>query len=256
MISLTEIFLILLLLICIACTITLCTAIVSEIESMVAKNEQIEGGAPHRQTTRPKKQTKSGHLIIDTLNLVHWLRKSKQANAPVTTAEILLAIDRTAPQLRRRYSGTLVYVLKDQESQLNSSETRAQYQEAAERNRVHIACAERSDFAALGARSASAQTNLQASAQANLQASAQASHSALGRDDFYMCLQADRYQCAVATCDRLRDFAEFRNKVAPFHTVTFVYWRATPERDFIRPASPAYARLRKPQTIEFSDLLK
>jgi len=207
---------------------------------MVAKNKQIEGGAPHRQTTRPKKQTKSGHLIVDTLNLVHWLRKSKQANAPVTTAEILLAIDGTASQLRRRYSGTLVYVLKDQESQLNSSETRAQYQEAAERNRVHVACAERSDFAALGAQ----------------RVGERARHSALGRDDFYMCLQADRYQCAVATCDRLRDFAEFRDKVAPFHTVTFVYWRATPERDFIRPASPAYARLRKPLTIEFSDLLK
>jgi len=240
MISTTEIFLILLLLICIALTITLCTAIVSEIGSMVAKNKQIEGGAPHRQTTRPKKQTKSGHLIVDTLNLVHWLRKSKQANAPVTTAEILLAIDGTASQLRRRYSGTLVYVLKDQESQLNSSETRAQYQEAAERNRVHVACAERSDFAALGAQ----------------RVGERARHSALGRDDFYMCLQADRYQCAVATCDRLRDFAEFRDKVAPFHTVTFVYWRATPERDFIRPASPAYARLRKPLTIEFSDLLK
>jgi hypothetical protein len=187
-------------------------------------------------------------LIVDTLNLVHWLRKNKQAGAPVTTAEIVLAIDKSAPQLRRRYSGAIVYVLKDQESQLNSAETRAQYQAAAERNRVHIACAERSDFAALSAQ--------KASELASELASAQASHSALGRDDFYMCLQADRYRAAVATGDHLRDFAEFRDKVAPFHTVTFVYWRATPERDFIRPASPAYARLPKPRTVCFSELLK
>jgi hypothetical protein len=245
MISAAEILLILLLLICIVCAILLCRV-------TVAKNEQADaiavGGGPHRQTTRPKRKLTSEHLVVDTLNLVHWLRKNRQADAPVTTAEIVLAIDRTAPQLRRRYSGTLVYVLKDQESQLNSSEIRAQYQEAAERNRVHVACAERSDFAALGAQ--------RAGKNVSALAGEQASHSALGRDDFYMCLQADRYQCAVATCDRLRDFAEFRDKVAPFHTVTFVYWRATPERDFIRPASPAYARLRKPLTIEFSDLLK
>ena len=252
MISTTELFLVIIILVCIVAGIALCSMIVSQIEQVmrVAADDPDRGevaavgGAPHRQMTRPKRKTTSDHLVVDTLNLVHWLHKCKQSHAPISTAEIVSAIDKSAPQLRRRYSGVIVYVLKDQESRLNSAEIRAQYQEAAERNRVHIACTERSDFAALGAQSASVQANLHAK------------HAALGRDDFYMCLQADRYRSAVATCDRLRDFAEFRAAIAPFHTVTFVYWRATPERDFIRPASPAYARLRKPHTIEFSDLLK
>jgi hypothetical protein len=83
------------------------------------------GGAPHRRAARPQREAASSHLVVDTLNLVHWLRDGKRAGAPVTTAEIVGAIDASAAALRRRYAGTVVYVLKDQESRLNSAATRA-----------------------------------------------------------------------------------------------------------------------------------
>ena len=178
----------------------------------------------------------SPHLVVDTLNLAHWLR-GKGAH-PLSTKEITAAIDATAAKLKRRCCGTIVYVLKDQETLLNDAAVRAAYQAAAERNRVHIACAERTDWPA----------------ETQINTQGKISHATRGRDDFYMCLQARRYRCPVATEDRLRDFGELRAEVAPFHTVTFVYWRATPERDFIRPASPAYARLQRPCTIGFKTL--
>jgi len=207
--------------------------------SSAADGVALGGKQAHaRPTSRPSARV-SPHLIIDTLNLAHWLRlqdSRSQSSRPLSTEEITSAIDTTAAQLKRRCAGTVVYVLKDQESRLNDAAVRAAYQAAAERNRVHIACAERTDWA----QPAPATDNK--------------AHATRGRDDFYMCLQASRYRCAVATEDRLRDFGELRAEVAPFHTVTFVYWRATPERDFIRPASPAYARLRRPCTIGFGAL--
>jgi hypothetical protein len=212
------------------------SVVVSKLAISTAADGVALGGKQAR--ARPSARA-SPHLIIDTLNLAHWLRSQNsrsQSSRPLSTDEITSAIDTTAAQLKRRCTGTVVYVLKDQESRLNNAAVRAAYQAAAERNRVHIACAERTDWPQLAP------------------ATDNKAHATRGRDDFYMCLQASRYRCAVATEDRLRDFSELRAEVPPFHTVTFVYWRATPERDFIRPASPAYARLRRPCTIGFGAL--
>ena len=178
------------------------------------------------------------HLVVDTLNLAHWLRSSKSnkihQTKPIDTKEIISAIDETAPILRRQYK-EVIYVLKDQEAGVFNSQTavRADLQATAERNRVQIAMAEQSDFDSV---------------------SKNKTHSSRGRDDFYMCLLAKKYRSAVATEDRLRDFDEFRQTVAPFHTVNFVYWRALPERDFIRPSSSTYERLKKPHLVKFSSL--
>ena len=217
------------------CIIIVC--LVAHAVAFTSERVDILGGAPRRRVGLMP----SAHLVVDTLNLAHWLRRGGpgQGAAPLSAAEIVRAIDRTAAPLKKRFSGTLTYILKDQETVLNDAAVRAAYQAAAERNRVHIACAERSDFAAASNHSARSHAE---------------PHSARGRDDFYMCLQARRYRCAVASEDRLRDFAEFRGEIAPFHTLTFVYWRATPERDFIRPASPAYAQLRRPRLLRFEDL--
>ena len=190
----------------------------------------------------------SKNLVVDTLNLAHWLRSRRALRpalgeiraTPLDTAEIISAIGHGAAALRAQFPGTLTFVLKDQDSALNDGATRAAYQAAAERYRVHIVCAEKYDLA----------TKKRASETATQV------HAASGRDDFYMCLLARQHRCCIATEDRLRDFAEFRGAVAPFISVSFAYWRALPARDYIRPDAGAFARLRRPCLLRFSEIIQ
>lgn len=191
-------------------------------------------GWPRRARPDP---AASQHLVVDTLNLVHWLG----GGAPLGPAAIVAAIDATAPALKLRHPGRVVYVLKDRESQFNLEEARALYQAAAARNGVHLAVAERYADPPASAAAASA--------------AARAEHSSRGRDDFYMSVLADRYRCAVLTADRLRDFARFRATIPPFHVYEYSFWQARPAREFIRPDAAAYARLRRPRTVHPRALL-
>lgn len=187
-------------------------------------------------------QAPSKNLVVDTLNLAHWLRAQSAVMRPVRpldTAEIITAIGRGAAALRARFPGTLTFVLKDQDAALHDSATRAAYQAAAERYRVHIVCAEKYDLPPTPRAATRAAT----------------AHAAAGRDDFYMCLLARKLRCCIATEDRLRDFAEFRKSVAPFISVSFAYWRALPARDYIRPDAGAFARLRRPCLLRFSEII-
>jgi hypothetical protein len=182
------------------------------------------------------------NIVVDTLNLAHWLRQRDESAAnkgPLSTAEITAAIELAAPALRRRFPGEVVFVLKDPNNTLNDGAARAQYQAAAERARVRIVCAER----------------YPTGAEPEFRAPAEARHSAAGRDDFYMCLLARQLRCAVATEDRLRDFAEFRAGVKPFIVVSFAPWRALPARDFVRPDARAFAGLRRPRRVGFAELI-
>jgi hypothetical protein len=174
--------------------------------------------------------TKSPHIVVDTLNLTHWLTGAKI----LTPALIAETIDRTAPILAAKHSGRIMYVLKDRESQLNSAAAHAVYRATAERNRVYLLIAERY---ALPPESGITD------------AKSETAHSGRGRDDFFMSLLAHRHRCAVVTDDRLRDFSDFRKTIKPFHVIEFAFWRAMPTREPIRPESLAYARLRPPRAI-------
>jgi hypothetical protein len=214
--------------------------------------ETVGGGAARPE--RPRARQKPSHLVVDTLNLAHWLRGRPRApgagptdpapadsapadpGRPLEPADIVAAIDATAATLKKTYPGQLVYVLKDRESRFNEPEQRQAFQAAAQRNQVTVALVERYQDPPAGGPTA-------------------ASHSARGRDDFYMSILAHRLRCPVLTADRLRDFADFRAAVPPFHVLEFTHWRAHPARDFVRPASPAYARLRRPATVHPSALL-
>ena len=217
-----------------------------------AKSSALGGGADQR---RPAAARASKNLVVDTLNLMHWLRAQRlevrsqrlevdvpRPDAPRVDAalrpdaSVIAAIAYAAPRLQKRYSGTITFVLKDRDSRAHAmgSATRGAFQAAAERYRVHIACAERYPDNPTGAKQ-------------------QTKHSAAGRDDFYMCWLARQHRCCVATEDRLRDFAEFRTTVAPFIAYTFTHWRALPTRDFLRP--DACARLRPPCAVRFADAL-
>ncbi len=193
----------------------------------------------------PPDKAHSAHLIVDTLNLVHWLGlASAKPGAPgapggLTPEVIAEAIDRTAAALKARHPGRVVYVLKDRESTLNTDASRDVYRAAAERNGVYVVVAERYDAAAAPRDGTTAATR--------------AEHSARGRDDFLTALLAARYRCAVLTEDRLRDFDRFRATIAPFHTLEYAFWRAAPAREYVRPDAAAYARLRKPRCVRPAD---
>lgn len=191
------------------------------------------GGAQARPAAR--RAAPSPHIVVDTLNLTHWLWASKGA-AALSPALIVETIDATAPILKLRYPGQVVYVLKDRESQFNLDTVRSLYQETARRNGVYLAIAERyADPPAASVMSSE-------------------EHSGRGRDDFYMSILAGRYKCAVLTADRLRDFGRFRSTIPPFQVYEYNFWRDLPSRDFIRPDAAAYARVRKPRTIHPRDV--
>lgn len=171
----------------------------------------------------------SPHIVVDTLNLTHWLLRPDS----LTPAVIVSAIDKTAPTLKLRHPGRVMYVLKDRESQFNDEAAREAYREAAVRNGIYVYVVERYPDPPAGVKPS-------------------AEHSSRARDDFFTALLAFRWRCAVLTEDRLRDFDRFRATVSPFHVYEFAFWREQPHRDFIRPESPAYARLRRPKLVRYA----
>lgn len=190
------------------------------------------GGRGRFGGARGADYARSPHVVVDTLNLAHWLDEDLKKVSPEA---IVSTVNATAPVLKRRYPGRVMYVLKDRTSEYNTSALRAEYKALADRHNIYIAVAERYVDPPAGVPHSDA-------------------HSAQGRDDFYISLLANRWKCAVLTEDRLRDFAEFRATLQPFHVYEFAFWRAIPEREFIRPESPKYARLKKPRMLRFDDV--
>jgi len=203
------------------------------VKALISNREVVHGGAGARETrgARAPKKRASQHVVVDTLNLAHWLSEK-----PLSVSEIIATIDETAPALKKQFSGRVMYVLKDRESRLTSEAAHRAYQDCAERNRVYVIIAEKyADPPSGNARTAA--------------------HSARGRDDFLVSVLADRWRCLALTEDRLRDFREFRQTLQPFHAYEFAYWRDRPAREYFRPESVAYSRLRKPRTASFSEYL-
>jgi len=176
-------------------------------------------------------------VIVDLLNITHWFQKKRpvrhadtHAGTHADTHAILKTIDITAPILKKRWPGRVTYVVKDRTHSFNDEKTHALYAEAAERNRVVICIAEQYKDPPSGNKPSK-------------------KHSAAGRDDFYMCLLAQRERAVVITEDRLKDFNEFRKELPPFHVLEFSYVRRLPTKDFIRPESLAYAKMRRPKIV-------
>jgi hypothetical protein len=203
-----------------------------------ATGAPVIGGAPPR---RGPDYAASPHIVVDTLNLVHALAEADTSAADtaavampprpaLTPAAIAAVIDRTAPVLRARHPGRVMYVIKDRESQFNTADAREVYRAAADRNNVYVYVVERYVDPPSGV-------------------AASAAHSARGRDDFFTALLARRWRCAVLTEDRLRDFDEFRATIQPFHVYEYAYWRRLPEREYVRPEAAAYSRMKKPRMV-------
>jgi hypothetical protein len=186
------------------------------------------------------------NLVVDTLNLVHWLRPAAR-EGPLDIDEIVGAIDSVAAPLRERYPGRVTFVVKSRdtpEGRDAQAATRARYQEAARRNRVWVAL-----VAALPPRVGYA-------GRGAAHAGRGAAHAALGRDDFYMILTARDHGCAVLTRDRFRDLADMKSgALEPFHVYVFSPHASYPRRDFVNPAAAEYRRLCCPPAVRPDQIL-
>ncbi len=210
----------------------------------------------------------SPHIVVDTLNLTHWLRgsgpgrgreptgeepRAKAAGAaktkprPLELVDIIAAIDQTAAPLRAQFPGKVMYVVKDRESQINTPEVRAAYKSAADRNQVWIYDVEQYSEPPL-------KSEVPFISPQDPRA-VEYEHAARARDDLYMAILAQKHRCAVLTEDRFRDFSAFRANVAPFRVFGYTYWRDTPEEEFIRPAAYVYSRLPKPRALRYAAVL-
>lgn len=193
------------------------------------------GGGPPRILKRPAGGPPRD-LVVDTLNLVHWRRAGGDAR-PVTTSEIVDAVDATSGVVRRQYRGRVVYVLKDRETAASPAAVdaaREAYHAAAERNGVEVHVVEKGRGDRAGG----------------------ASHAALGRDDFYLAVLAKRYRCPVLSRDRFRDLDEMKaGGLDRFAVRIFVPGRAAVGRDYVNPAAPELASLRRPATVDFDDVI-
>lgn len=175
------------------------------------------GGATHK--------THSPHIVIDMLNLTHWMNGSSTIISPEIIAK---TIDDTASTILAKYNGRVMYVVKDRDSQFNDDAAREIYKKAAERNGVYVYVVER----------------YQDPANTPMR---QNNHSSSGRDDLFMTILAQRWKCTILTEDRLNDFNQFRTSIYPFHVYEFAFWRAIPYREFINPMI-VKNKLKKPKT--------
>jgi hypothetical protein len=64
-----------------------------------------------------------------------------------------------------------------------------------------------------------------------------------------MSLLAYKYRCPVLTGDSLKDFSKFRATLQPFYVYEYSYWSDFPKKEYIRPESTAYSKLKKPYRI-------
>lgn len=172
-------------------------------------------------------------IIVDTLNLTHWLHTGELGKkVPLTIDHIVATIDTSAPILKQKYPGRIMYVVKDRESTLNTEEIRSKLQNAAKRNDVHVYVVERYE-----------KESSRKSAHV---------HSAFGRDDLYMGFLARGCRCPVLTEDRFRDFDTLRRDVNPFHVTKFMFWKeGSPEKDYINPLSANFRTLKKPRAVRY-----
>lgn len=183
----------------------------------------------------------SENVVIDTLNLTHWLRRRTPLKR-VGMCDIIAAIEETAPIIRRRFPGRIIFVTKDREAQASKEDAarlRAQYQTAARRCGVYVDVVER-----LPGEKPTGGTK------------PQRPHSSLGRDDFYLIMLAWRYGCPVLSQDHFNDLDSMKSgDLAPFHVYSYSPVKAYPERDFVNPAAAEFRRLRRPAGIDFGEVL-
>lgn len=193
------------------------------------------GGAARRPAvSKPPPQ----HIVVDTLNLAHWLFTTRKNPVQMSTATIVDTVAKTAGIIRKQFPGRVMYVVKDRESSLSDPETRKAYAAAARDHSVYIEAVEQYEDPPGGD-----------------QRRRRESHAARGRDDMYAAILAKKYKCSVLTEDRFRDFDQFRKDIMPFLVYEYSFYKDLPDKDYVNPQSGAYRLLKKPFAIRYMDVL-
>lgn len=185
------------------------------------KPVQVLGGALPRNNK---------HIVVDLLNLVHWYTQKDKINSN----DIRRTINKTAPILRKKYPGTIVYVTKDMDRP--GSEDVIDYGKLAVDNQINISLvlkdAPASDFRA-PLRDPTA-------------------HSAKGRDDFVVGLMCWKLRCNALTNDSMKDFADVKRNASPFFIQEYVWWQEGAKNSYIVPHE---LDIRRPPRLRFSSVL-
>jgi hypothetical protein len=65
-----------------------------------------------------------------------------------------------------------------------------------------------------------------------------------------------KFNCPVLSLDRFRDLVDMKaGHLDKFHVYSYSPFKAYPERDYVNPTAPEYARMVRPLTVDFSSVL-
>ena len=210
------------------------------------------GRGTYGGASRKARSLESKNLVVDTLNLTHWLQR-RSSLKKVELCDILSAIEETAPILRSAYPGRVIYVTKDRETRADKADAdrrRALYQATARRAGVYINVVERLPELHEGVSSL-----IRAKASVAEKDRGSKSHASLGRDDFYLIMLAWKYNCPVLSRDRFHDLADMKHDLESFHVYGYSPVKNLPERDFVNPAAAEFLRMRRPATVDYPAVL-
>jgi len=172
---------------------------------------------------------KHGNIVVDTLNINYALFRKADLEHIIKTIYFISNL------LQNKYTDRVMFVIKDQIIKNHSEDEKKQFNNVAKELKIYIFLTEQyEDIHRVN------------------QKEAKKTHSANGRDDFYMCVLANKYNCKILTNDKLRDYSEFAKTVKPFRIIEYNYWRDGFIEDFI---SPVGFRIRRPKTLKLKGLL-
>lgn len=196
----------------------------------------LAGAEKIKVSNRKKKILQSSNIIVDTLNLTHWLNR-RDPKKKINICDIISAINITAPLLKNEYTGRIIYVTKDRETQVEKDESvslRKIYQTAAHTNNVYINVVERLP-------------------EEVREVKMNKSHASLGRDDFYLIMLAWNLHCPVLSRDRFHDLSDMKTgHLDKFHVYIYSPVKYLPERDYVNPAAAEFSRMQRPIIIDYS----
>ena len=81
------------------------------------------------------------------------------------------------------------------------------------------------------------------------------SHSTLGRDDFYIMINAWKLRCPVLGQDYYRDLKNMKfGELDSFYVTKYSPYIKFPERDYVNPTGQEYKRMKPPHVIRWDSL--
>lgn len=175
---------------------------------------------------RLEKILKSPNIIVDTLNIVHWIGFKK-----VNIENIKTGINFINPQINKKHPGKKIYVIKDPDHSSYSDKEKNELREFSKDKKITIILAEKLE-------------------SKNIR---EVLHQTKGRDDFTLILLADKYQFPILTNDRLKDLNELSLMLPIFRMITMDQHEI--KKEIINPERYQAKKFMSPARILPDDIL-